>query len=284
MITWPNSLIREIANRRVVFFLGSGVSASSTNDNGDRPKVWNEFLLSAADLVADEGSRGEILRLIQDRNYLLALQAISDCANPADYRDFLNENFNNPGFRPSRLHEIILELDANIVITTNFDKIYDRYCEATSREGYKIVTYDSKGLGDLIRSDDRVIMKAHGCINDIGKMVFTKSQYHKAKENHPSFYELLKAIFLTHTCIFIGCGLDDPDVLLTLEDVKITSSGDLPHYTLILGGAFSRFAITDWKEAYNIQTLEYEGSHSALVTDLEDLLQEVNSYRATHVG
>jgi len=34
---------------------------------------------------------------------------------------------------------------------------------------------------------------------------------------------MLKALFLTNTVLFIGCGLNDPDVVLLLEDVKISA-------------------------------------------------------------
>jgi hypothetical protein len=54
------------------------------------------------------------------------LQGIRDEANGADYRDLLNRNFNNPVFKESDLHRCILDLDSRLIITSNFDKIYDR--------------------------------------------------------------------------------------------------------------------------------------------------------------
>ncbi|TMO80052.1 SIR2 family protein [Pseudoalteromonas sp. S3776] len=281
MINWPKSLVREIARRRVVLFLGAGVSATSTDSFGNRPKTWKNFLIEVCSLVHDTTDQSTIKKLIEDNQFLLALQAISEEANTADYRDILNSNFNNPNFEPSDIHEIILALDASIVITTNFDKIYERYCESTSTDGYKVVSYNDRDLGDLVRSDDRLIVKAHGSINNIGNMIFTKSQYHEAKKNYPQFYELLKAIFLTHTCVFIGCGLDDPDVLLMLEDVKITSSGDLPHYAVFLESEVNKFATRDWKKAYNIDALTYGPSYDGLKPNLEQLLEKVEEFRST---
>jgi hypothetical protein len=278
MINWPRSLIREIARRRVVFFLGAGVSASAQNEHGHRPKEWKAFLREATDLVPEE-SRTEIDNLIEESKFLLALQAISDEAEQSDYQTLLNRNFNNPSYIPSDLHRTIYNLDANIVITTNFDKIYETYCESTSSEGYKVVTYDALDLGDLLRSDTRLIIKAHGTINNIQNMVFTKSQYHAAKKKYPGFYEIIKAIFLTHTCIFIGCGLDDPDVLLLLEDVKITSSSTLPHYSLVLENSYSKFSIADWYKTYNIKALQYEPNHNALIEDLKVLFEQVEACR-----
>ena len=284
MIHWPKNLIREIAHRRVALFLGAGVSSSSRDDNGNSPKSWSDFLSAACNLIRDCKLRDEISGLIRHRNYLLALQAISDISDPSDYQALLDENFNNPSYTPSELHKVIMKLDSSIVITTNFDKIYEKYCESTSQEGYKVVTYDTGNLGDHLRSDQRVIIKAHGTINDFQKMIFTKSQYHKAKAQYPHFYEILKAILLTKTCIFIGCGMDDPDILLMLEDVKITSSSTFPHYALIKADSHSKFAIQDWQKTYNIKAMEYGPEHTNLIEDLDRLFDEVEVVRAITFG
>jgi hypothetical protein len=44
MIAWPPSLVREVAARRCVFFLGAGVSASASDKDGNHPSTWKEFL------------------------------------------------------------------------------------------------------------------------------------------------------------------------------------------------------------------------------------------------
>lgn len=41
---WPEKLVEDIARRRCVLFLGSGVSANSTNVAGERPKSWAAVL------------------------------------------------------------------------------------------------------------------------------------------------------------------------------------------------------------------------------------------------
>lgn len=286
MIVWPSSLVREIAARRCVLFLGAGVSASSRTARGEAPKTWGAFLTEATGLVPDAGKRRLIKTLIKERKYLLALQGIRDEANAADYRDLLNRSFNNPVFQPSDLHKCIFDLDARIVITTNFDKIYDGYCTSVSSAApgaFKPISYHSSDLVDEMRSDTRIIIKAHGSIDDISKMVFTRAEYHRAKLEHSRFYEVLKAIFLTHTAVFIGCSMDDPDVLLLLEDVKITASAERPHYVLVKSKSQNIFSKLDWRKTYNVCPLEYGPSHDDLVTDLRALQSLVDEERALTV-
>lgn len=174
MISWPQTLITEIARRRCIVFLGSGVSAASVNAQGARPKQWAEFLTAALSLVGDAAKKATILKLIIERRFLLALQAISQEADAGDYQYFLTNNFNDPTFEPSQLHQIIFDLDSRLVITTNFDKIYEKLCLRASTEGFKVLPYNSSSLGDEIRSDTRLIIKAHGTIDDVGKNDFYK--------------------------------------------------------------------------------------------------------------
>lgn len=198
----------------------------------------------------------------------------------------MNRSFNNPAFQRSELHECILDLDSRLLITSNFDKIYETYCmstEGAETGAFKVINYFSTDIVDEIRSDTRLIIKAHGSIDDISKMIFTRAEYHRAKSDYPRFYDILKAIFLTHTAVFIGCSMDDPDVLLLLEDVKITASAERPHYVLIRRRSQDVFSMSDWKTTYNIWPLEYGPSHSDLVTDLRVLQDRVETERAVTV-
>lgn len=280
---WPDALVGEVARRRCVLFLGAGVSASATDGGGRHPKTWSEFLKGAASLVADRAKAEAISGLIDNRRYLLALEAIAAESDAADYQHYLTKEFNNPGFNASDLHKTILEIDSRIVITTNFDKIYERLCLSDGNEGYKVLPYYSNSLGDEIRSDTRIIIKAHGTIDDVQKMVFTKAEYHAAKRIHGVFYEMLRAIFLTHTVIFIGCSLDDPDLLLTLEDVRITASGTKPHYVLVQKGKNTPWEYRDWQASYNIRALEYGPDHADLTSALQDLRTRVADVRSTQL-
>ena len=46
MINWPEDVVEDIARRRCVLYLGSGVSANSVNEKGETPATWGDFLNS----------------------------------------------------------------------------------------------------------------------------------------------------------------------------------------------------------------------------------------------
>jgi hypothetical protein len=77
--------------------------------------------------------------------------------------------------------------------------------------------------------------------------------------------------------------MEDPDVLLLLEEVNITASAEKPHYVLIRKGTQHAIAMSDWKKTYNICPLEYGPTHAALVEDLKNLQLLVEKERATTV-
>jgi hypothetical protein len=282
MIEWPTSLIREIAARRVVLFLGAGVSASAAAEDGSRTKTWDEFIGEAISLVRGDAERESARRLVEQRRLLLALQLIRDKSDTADYRTLIDQEFNNQKFKAGELHKRIFKLDSKIVITTNFDKLYERYCfEVADTESFKVITYESTDFADELRSDTRLIVKAHGTVDSVSKMIFTRAEYHRAKAEHSNFYEMLKAVFLTHTVVFIGCGMSDPDVSLLLEDVKIIGNAQSTHYALVKAGGTEPAVTADWAATYNVKCLEYGPEYPDLIADLDSLVEQVNLRRQT---
>lgn len=118
-----------------------------------------------------------------------------------------------------------------------------------------------------------------GLLSDKDVAYLHRSQYHKAKREHSNFYEVLKALFIIHTVIFVGCSLDDPDVQLILEDVNIIGSSQRPHYILTKEKSQNFFGLNDWLNTYNIRALEYGPTHDDLITDLENLWDKVDITR-----
>lgn len=283
MTDWPTSMVREIAARRCVIFIGSGVSASSQNSNGSRTKTWSEFLMEACSLVSDSDHRAEIEELINQGNFLLALEGIKQVSDNGDFRSLLDNSFNDHNLGPNDLHRIILELDSRIVVTTNFDKLYEKYCNSTANVAgaFKVISYTSTDLCDELKSDARLIIKAHGSIDEVSKMIFTRSEYHRARANNHNFYEILKALFLTNTVIFIGCGMADPDMQLVLEEVNIVGASSRPHYVVTMDETITKVVKDDWKNTYNIVPITYGPTHAELPNLLESLVEKVLEERAS---
>ena len=124
-IEWPESLLTEIAERRCVIVLGAGASASSCNDAGQRPSSWTEFLEAGIAKIASENDRDAATELLKENVPLDAAQVLADALGAADFAHFIRQELVDPGFQPSELHELIVRIDPKIVITTNYDNIYE---------------------------------------------------------------------------------------------------------------------------------------------------------------
>lgn len=281
-IQWPPSLIEDIARGRCIFFLGAGVSASAETPAPERrkPKTWGEFLSSINNrFINDVSEKNFINNIIDQKQFLLALQCIYDLVDKGTYHHIIEEEFSNPDYQPSKVHELIYDIDPKIVITTNFDFIYEK---TIPRQAFTKVIYNNcNNYSDAIRSNKRVLVYAHGNVDSIGDIVFTKEQYFNAKRAYPEFFSITQGLFMTNTVLFLGCGLNDPDINLLLENVYIRTSSTKPHYNITLEGVHNSVK-RDWKCSYNIETLEYGPTYDDLIGELQELKNVVESYKNSY--
>jgi hypothetical protein len=281
-IEWPSALVTELAERRCIIFIGAGTSMGSLAEDGvRRPPDWEKLLRGAAQLVQKDSDKKRALALINKYQFLDAAEVITDCSNPADFTNYLRDSFVQPRFLPSELHKIILEIDPKIVITTNYDEIYDHYCISGHAEsGYNICRYYDRFAVENIRSRIRLVIKAHGCVSDATKIVLSRSSYYKAKRDYPGFYQLLDALFLTHTLLFVGASLTDPDIQLVLENANLSVPSAHPHYALVEKTRHESIKAAV-KETNNVELIEYPRKrHDIAVVLMADLKDKVIGQRS----
>ena len=267
---WPDNLVEELAYRRCLIFLGSGISATAKNDDGESPDTWGAFLDNVKSKMKNPS--GDDKKFVEDmlkkQNYLLALQAIADLCDSGEYSNYLKSQYLRGKYKPSKVHELIKDLDSKIVVTTNFDKLYEGLCHEPE---YITFDYtDTRSIIGSIKAPENIIIKAHGSIDDTEKLIFTAKQYYQAQEKYPEFYHLMTALFLTHTVVFFGYSLNDPDINLLLQFLHNTANSSCPHYMIDKKGNKPQL-IKHWKDTYNVSLLEYGDDYSCLESSLEEL-------------
>ena len=174
------------------------------------------------------------------------------------------------------MHVLITDLDSKIVVTTNFDKLYEGLCHEPE---YITFDYtDTRSIIGSIKAPENIIIKAHGSIDDTEKLIFTAKQYYQAQEQYPEFYHLMTALFLTHTVVFLGYSLNDPDINLLLQFLHNTANSSCPHYMIDKRGNKPQL-VKHWKDTYNVSLLEYGDDYSCLEKSLEELRDLVYNLR-----
>lgn len=281
-VNWPLALVAELAARRCIVFLGAGASAGSlSSKGGSSPPLWHKFIGELISALPSGTDLSMVNDLLEKKSFLDAAEIVMGKITPADFSRVVREQFVYPKFEASKIHESVLNIDPKIVVTTNYDDIYDNYCRSgMARDGYNVCRYYDKHLVNDLRSPVRLIIKAHGCVSDAAQIILTRSQYFNGRQGNGSFYSVLDALFVTNTILFVGYGLSDPDIQLVLENSNIAARSCHKHYALIEDGMHPDIeqAVAN---AYNIQFIKYgKGDHAQAEDALIDLSSRVVEHRA----
>lgn len=280
MFDWPADLVADIARRSCVLYIGAGISANSHAADGSSPPIWRDFLISVKQTI--QGDTRYIDSLIGKEDYLSACEVIINRVGVNAFNNAAQNAFRRPGFKPAQIHKTIYELDSRLVITPNVDKIYEQYAQATSCGTVVIKKQTEHDISNFIRSSDRVILKAHGSIDAPNDMIFSKHQYNEARYKYSGFYKLLDSLALTHTYLFLGCGLNDPDIRLTLENYNFGFPGCKPHFLVTADTSMTSELEESLLKNCNLQVLTYDnsaGDHGKLLEALVELVQLVEEKR-----
>lgn len=277
MIDWPPQLVKDIARRRAVILLGSGISKNSVGIDGIQPPTWREFLEQALDQI--QSPPRHIKTAIVSGDYLSACEWIKSRLDD-QWTPFLRSKFLTPAFRSNPVHELILSLDANIYITPNFDKIFDNFVTERTQGTTIVKSYYDPDAQQLVRNGHRLILKIHGTIDSPDRMIFGRAKYAEARVQHASFYELIDALLLTNTFLLFGCGLDDPDFQLMFENFCFRFPTANPHFMTIADRVNPDLESLT-RETRKIKFLKYSkaNNHQELEASVRELVRQVEAER-----
>lgn len=274
MIKWPKDVVTDISRRRCVIFLGSGISMNSVNAAGKRPKTWLAFLESALETIKPNA---HIRKLLKENDYLTACEVIRRGLGKDEFTRIVREEFLTPAYIPAEIHKKIFSLDSRIVATPNFDKIYETYANGQANGAIVVKQHYDQDVISTVRGSGRVILKIHGTIDSPNNLIFTRAEYAEARTKYSIFYELLEALSLTHTFIFLGCGINDPDIKLLLEDTFFKHNSSRSHLMLLPKTTLHDSVIEVIRDTMNLNVIQYSAkdNHKELLESISDLVQLV---------
>jgi hypothetical protein len=278
VIDWPKQLINDIARRRAVIMIGSGISKNSVGIAGAKPPTWGEFMSDALDQVPPKSRH--IQNALKSGDYLSACEWIKKRMDER-WNPYLVEKFLTPEYKPNKLHEFIFSLDTSIYVTPNFDKIFDNYVTERTHGTTIVKAYYDDDVQQLIRAGKPVILKLHGTIDAPDRMIFGRSDYASARINNAAFYQLIDALLLTNTFLMLGCGLSDPDFQLMFENFSYRFPNSQPHYMAYADASHNEIE-TLVRDTRKLKILKYSKAHNhkELEQSLEDLVNQVEKERS----
>lgn len=281
MVNWPETLVRDLARRNAVIVIGSGVSKHARSPQGQRPPVWKEFLRSALEVSPGE-DKHHIQDAIETGDLLHACEWLKKRSDE-DWTPFLRAKFRDPIYQAGEIHRLIVQLDSRIVFSLNFDNIYENAANLAGENAYIVKHYYHDDVCEFLRGEGRYIVKLHGDLDSPQNLIFTQRDYAIARTRNSGFYSAFDAALLTKTFLFIGCGYQDPDVNLLLENQAFGFPGntDSPHYFLTANGV-NNDLVQSLRGNRNLKTITYEPVdelHSGLILELQQLVEAVEARR-----
>lgn len=269
---WPGHLLDQILNDNWVLFLGAGVSANAKNAADQSPLGWADLLRVLADGLNDAASKAHAVALVDSKQYLRAAQYLEwsyeKVQRREDYLEAIRRSVAGPAgdlFKPDETFSKVVDLEPTIVVTTNYDNLF----QSASENGYKVLSYDSPKVASEVRRGKPILLKIHGTIDHLDDIVLTRSDYADVRSKGQHAFEVLRALFLTRCALFVGYGLDDPDVELVLE---LGASGYVnpeSHYVL-MREPVEAHDVERLRKVYGVAALTFPAD-----TPLSDVLEDL---------
>jgi|TARA_R100000479_G_scaffold33554_4_gene14314 hypothetical protein len=265
-----------IENKSLGLYVGAGLSM------GAGLPSWKELLLALIKIVEDnetlaETKIAELKNLVKyPSKYLMLAEELREII-PQRLPKFIKEKFDDKNLKPNKVHEYLLQVKSNFIITTNYDTLIEKAFVKLYDDVFPTIhTYkNASSINYNLWNKDFFILKAHGdAKNSPNDIVLTEKDYRKIIYNQRGYQSVLHAIFSTHTIVLLGISLSDPELLLMLGYIhNIFHGGSPTHYALVDKNSISNIEIDRWRKDFNIECIKYDSKDNHI--ELENILKEI---------
>lgn len=251
--------IKQInSNENLVIFVGAGVSKNSGVCS------WWELVKEIADKIGENkctsceikdllcGECGEQIEMCSINGYNCKLkydfsaedflripqhfyESFGDTEEEKKtYYDFLKEKFCSDEYETNIIDEIIVKLQPEHIITTNYDHLLENVNDPRVSK-YAIITKDNDILSKKGRN---YIIKMHGDIDDIQNIVLKEDDYLNYSQNHIIIETFIKSLLIDKTFLFVGYSLNDNNLKLIMSYIDFfvkekRVENRQPHYLVV---------------------------------------------------
>ena len=194
------SLKEAINNDRLVIFAGAGVS----KDSGI--PLWSELEL---------GIKSRLNESPRETDALKIAQMLYNEKGEKEYNDIVKELLfkNSSSYNP--LHEIVMELNPQHIITTN----YDRYFEGVISDRGLPFSIVSKDEDLPYAKHKKLLIKYHGDFES-HNIVLKENDYLEFSKIHTLKEVFVKSLFSNKVVLFVGYSVSDPNLKLLIREIQ----------------------------------------------------------------
>lgn len=260
VVTFPQRLLDAHRDRKLAVLFGSGLSMGVPGnfprwdqlpdrllDLAEKQGIWNAAQIKARRAFFKAGH-------VSLEAMLADLDAIKTALGGAQgYLAALASIFQPADGAPGAAYQALAELDVQIVLTTNFDRLHE--AADPSRITYTWLKSD-KALASISRGQ-KILFKIHGTAEDDDSVVMTRAEYDKAAGN-VQYQSAMKDLLKNYTFLVLGYGINDPLDLDLVFELNKTAFGSAAqrHYALMREDQAKPHR-DRWDREMNIQVVEY---------------------------
>lgn len=275
-VSFPPPILAAYRERKLAVLFGSGLSLAK-DVRGSFPR-WGNLTARFFEEAVKEGAwtptqaSSKRAFLQEDGLSLEGLLAELETAKVAlqgvrKYQSALNRIFRPRDAAAGDVHRALLELDVDVLATTNYDELLEHSSKDSTRAMFTWKESD-KALSD-IQDGRKVLFKIHGTAQREDTVVMTREEYGRAAAHAP-YHQTMRRLLQSYTFLLVGYGINDPfDLDLVFEfNLLAFGSATTMHYALVKDAS-----ATDrdrWRRDLGVQVVPYR-AHDELPAILRAL-------------
>ena len=290
MDTLPSSLINALKNNEIIPIVAAGVSMSIRDKHGERIfPSWEELLLIAAEkleLEKDDNNASLVKTFLKMKRFKDAAEHAYNGLKGSSWKKLIKEQFDpklsDLDKNSAALPKAIWKLNDQI-ITLNYDRIL-QWSHSVPAQVSSLTNKAIANLPDILdSSDDPIVWHLHGNVDNTAELVLTPDSYanfygegKEVQTDYKGALEALKIVITTRSLLFIGCSLDDADLLLKIHQQQEMFTGNIkPHYALVKTD--EKNAIEKKLEGTQIKLISFEDFGQPLLDKLSEMHQHIST-------
>lgn len=267
-------LIKAIQGSDLVPLVGAGVSRQT---NPPFP-TWSELLALMMKFALDKRyitptEEMELRQLPNEDVLLVAEKLRSSLIANSEYDNFMRRTFDPLSVRPAEIHPALFDLNAQIILTTNYDKMLEDACASKYRQMPTVYTYNESELvlPSLLYSDRPIIFKIHGDVGKRDTLVFSEMDYRTLIYDKAGYRQVLSSLFTTRTVLMLGFSFSDPELQRMFEMLAHVLKYQGPfHYIYLPEHEINDTKARLWKSIYRVEVIRFK------MSDGSELLTFIN--------